>query len=390
MNAFQHRRPFCRFFSTPLALAIAVTASSAQSQQLKPDPLPIEPPPIALGYSTAKPDPLPIQFAELGPDLYAFSQAYAAAGEPRMLVIVGRDTRTFDQRGAVVTGLRSDASEKVVGGDLNLIDNEANAMKLQADLESLLLRTPGMDLVDVDALTEADRRTVQLLLGQGQGRAVDALASKLNAEVVLLVRMIDSEAVRAKGARYRVVVDAVETSRGRKLGVLSFDWLLGTDSRTIKRYAHEIGRVFMEDFAASTQLARPTVLQPAIDAPRRVSVRLVGLTSAEQLRAARNALSVVAGVSGVRTRGMSASGGVLVATVDVTFAGDSIDLALDATSLLAQRHGLVLEATDVQSGVLTLARPLPEEQQQQRGDAAQPPALPSEPQPSEPVDGLDL
>jgi len=326
-----------------LALAFSLTAFIGQA---KPPPPTIDGPPPPT-HDTRKPKPAPLDDRPQPPDVLGFAEAYANANEPPVLVIVGRDTRTYDQLGATATGLRSDASDRVIGGQLNLIDAEANALKLAGDIEELLLATPDMDLIDVSALTEADRREVKLLEMQGELDAVDLLATKVNAELVLLVRLIDTAVVQDKGARYRVVVEALDVPRGRKIGGFTFDWMLGTDSRTIKRYATAITRKFMDQFTRAKSFATPD------GAPRKYTVKFIGLDSIEQMRVARDAFRGVRGVTRVRTRGMSAAQGTSVGTLDVSFAGDPLNLVFDAKQTIGEELGMAPQASDMQSGTIT-------------------------------------
>ena len=340
MQLFQHTQ---RLITPALMLAFSFMAPIGQAKP--PPPIYDGPPPVI--YDGRKPKPAPLQDEPYQPDIAAFAQAYQNANEPSMLVLVGRDTRTYDQLGATATGIRSDASDKVIGGHLNLIDAEGNALKLTSDIQELLLLNPDVDLLDVSALTEADRRDVKLLEAQGDLQAVELMATKLNAELVLLVRLIESDAVSSKGARYRVLVETLDVPRGRKIGGFSFDWRQGTDSRSIKRYASAVTQKFMDQFIRAKAYAT------ADGAPRKYDVRFLGLESVEQMRIARDAFANVKGVSKVRTRGMSSAQGTSIGNLQVTFAGDPIDLVYDAKQTLATKLGMTPQATDMQSGTIT-------------------------------------
>ena len=340
MQFTQHARKLVLF---SLTLAMMLTASFSEA---KPPP-PTSGGPTPPAHTGSKPKPKPIDTTPKGPDRARFAQAYERADEPSMLVLVGRDTRTFEKLGTTATGSRSANSTKVIGGELNLIDVEGNAQKLHADIESILLENPDVDLLDLSALTEVDRREAALLKMDGDNKAVDLLATKLNAEIVLLVRLIDTPAVRAKGARYRVILETIDVPRGRKIGSYSFDWMQGTDSRTVRAYATAITRKFMDQFI------NVKLRGGADGAPRKYTVKFIGLDDAMKLRAARDAFKLADGVSKARTRGMSKAGGTSVGELQVTFAGDPLDLVFDVNTAMSKSLGMVADASDIQAGTIT-------------------------------------
>ncbi len=339
MAATQHARSVV--FATFMVLLLGISVGQAK------------PPPAASDGSTpgthigAKAKPQPLDTTPKGPDLDAFAQAYERANQPPILVLVGRDTRIYQTPGQSATGIRSDIVGSVTGGHLNLIDAEGNALKLHGDIEEMLLHIPDVELLNLDALAESDRREVALLQEQDEYRAVDLLATKLNAELVLLVKLIDTHAVHDKGARYRVLVETIDVPRGRKIGGFTFDWMQDTDSITIKRYANEIARKFMEQFVRAKQRGGEA------GAARKFTVKFIGLEEANQMRSARDAFKRVDGVSKVLTRGMSKAGGDSVATLEVTYAGDPLDLVFDVQDEMTKTLGMAADASDVQAGTIT-------------------------------------
>ncbi len=144
---------------------------------------------------------------------------------------------------------------------------------------------------------------------------------------------------------YRVNVDVLEPARGRKIGGFSFDWYESTQSRMIKRYAEQISRKFIEQFAAwygdGERPARP------------YTVRLLGVPDAGSLVQYKQAIEKLEGVKSVNDRGFSAGKDATVATLRVLYTGGPLELVY-AMQTAGKDLGLAFEAADAASGTLTL------------------------------------
>lgn len=161
--------------------------------------------------------------AELGPDVGRFARAYERANEPVMLVLVGLvDPGVAGVNRVEQTATGSPQGNRVepryAGARIKLFDPTGDTTKLRSDIEQILLRNPDVELVSPDALAEADRREVRLLQLRDEREAIRLLATKVNAELTLIVRMLDTPQVRARGANYRVDVELLDVVRGRKIG----------------------------------------------------------------------------------------------------------------------------------------------------------------------------
>lgn len=313
-----------------------------------------------------KPDAPPINNTyETQPDIELFAEAYQRAGEPTILVLTGIDNRpaairygnnTDDIRaeGRTATGIPN-TREHYIGNHLALFDPTGDSTKLRGDIEEVLLQNLDIDLVNIDALTERDRREVRLLQQRDEQGAIALLAEKINAEVVLLVRMLNTPAVENRGALYRVTVEVLDVPRGRKIGGFTFDWTRGADGVMVKRYAQQIARKFIEQFAAWYARGNDQ------SAARRYTIRVIGLGDVKQLVEAKRAFAEIPGVIRVKERGFTTDGEASVGTLDLRTTGTPLELMVDLQETARDTLGLEIDATDGASGTITLIAPTEKE-----------------------------
>lgn len=178
----------------------------------------------------AKPKPNPVPYKTKGPasiDHEGFAKAYLAAGEPRLVV------------SCVVAGRGKAARGSVEAADV--------CKKLRSDISGLLLKTPGVELVDVKLAGQAElrRQTLQVQRGVSEPRSGEDVGEH-PADMHFLVELTPTPNRRA--GRYRCSVTLCDLARGRTIGQFGFDWVLGTDSRSIGRYGHEVTRRVVDQF----------------------------------------------------------------------------------------------------------------------------------------------
>ncbi len=309
-------------------------------------------------FAQRKPDAPPLQPDEVAnaPDMALFEEAYERAGEPTFLVICGIENKPLQVavEGRFETGAEQQAATGTIAGNrhigagIALFDPAGDSVKLKADIEETLLQNAVIDLVSLDALAERDRREVQLLQARNEKRAVNLLASKLNAEIVLLVRMLNTQLVRERGAIYRVTVEILDVPRGRKIGGFAFDWKGGVDSVAIKKYALQITRKAISQFAA--WYARGD----SQGAARRYTVRMVGLSNVGQLVKAQRAFENIQGVTGIKTDGFSSDKKTSVGTLTLRYTGRPIELLYELQETAGKELGMKVDGTDGASGTVTL------------------------------------
>jgi hypothetical protein len=306
-----------------------------------------------------KPDPKAIEVENLEiPNIELFKKVYQSAGTPNILVICGLDRRPFtvNPRAEAAKGegpqvIGKVGGDRFVGKDISLFDPAGEAKLLKAGIEENLLKNAAVDLVSTDALAEVDRREIEILRLNNEFAAIKLLGTKVNADLVILINMLNTGYVRQRGPMYRVTVEIIDAPRARKIGVFGFDWTEGLDAYTVKRYAGAVTRKIVEQLAAFYGTG---------DGPsRRYTVRLVGLADIGQMIKARQAFEKVPGVQGIRDGGFTKSAGTSIATLTVTYAGRPLDLLYYVQENAAEKLGFKIDGTDGTSGTITLiAKPL--------------------------------
>ena len=311
---------------------------------------------LARAEAQPRPDPPRVDPQASAPDIDLFAEAYERAGEPTLLVLVGREASTGPRRSQEPVATRAPAPDRYVGGGMNLLDRAGDAAQLRLEIERLLRQRPGVELVSLDALNEQTRREVAMLNLRDESRAVRLISQEINAELVLVIRMLESGQVAERGARYRVSVEVLDVPRGRSIGGFGFDWTRGTDGPTIKAYAEQVTRKFIE------QLAHWYVRDGDEGPARRYTVRLTGIEGVEQLVEARNAFEQIDQVQRVRDGGMSSDGLETVASLTIDHIGRPLDLVFGLQQAARDTLDMQIDATDGSSGTITLvARPQPRE-----------------------------
>ncbi|MEX0886358.1 MAG: hypothetical protein WD009_07960 [Phycisphaeraceae bacterium] len=297
-----------------------------------------------VAHAQGRPDPPRLDADVDAPDIALFERAYEAAGEPTILILAGRTSSTGQER--AVAG--RPGADRHAGAGINLLDNAGDAQQLRLEIERLLRQRPGVELVSLDALSERARREAQQMNMRDERRALDLLGSEINAELAVVIRMLQSPQVAGHGARYRVSVEIIDVPRARSIGGFGFDWMQGNDARTINAYAEQITRRFVEQLA--NWYVRPDGQAPA----RRYTVRLVGVDDVEQLVKARNAFEQIDHVQRVRDGGMSADGLRSIASLTIDHGGRPLDLMLGLQQAARDELGMRIDATDGSAGTITL------------------------------------
>lgn len=276
----------------------------------------------------AKPKPNPIPYKPKGPapiDHDGFAKAYLAAGEPRLVVSCVLAHAGKTGRAAV------DASE--------VCD------KLQSDISGQLLKTPGVELVDVKLARQAElrRQTLQVQRGVSEPRSGEDVGEH-PADLHFLVELTPTPNRRA--GRYRCTVTLCDLARGRTIAQFGFDWVLGTDARSIGRYGLEITRRVVEQFNRWYD-------RPGGDA-RTYTANLVGVRNFDDLMKAKRAFTGLPGVQSIRSRGFVQGAESGIARLRIRYAGDSMELLYELQEAARAKLGMKVSGMDTNAGAITL------------------------------------
>lgn len=290
--------------------------------------------PVAAQY---KSDPVPNnnQNNFVAPDVEAFKKAYENAGEPPIMIVTGRNSDLLSFGDFVGKALLTD------------IGNSPDAMAMERSVQEVLLQNADLDLVDPSAAAIAELRNDKVLEGQNEARILELVRNKMRCDFILSIQLVDSADVKARGGLYRVTVDGMDLVRGRKVTTFAFDWMRGNDAATVKLYAQQVARKFIEQYGAakSTDVTTYTLLA-------------MNLPEARDLIAFRRALEDVRGVDSVRDRGVKRGttasnnrGRVeTIAEFRVKYAGSQLELSeavLDAAKKALDRE---VTLTDSEAG----------------------------------------
>ncbi|MCC7146233.1 MAG: hypothetical protein IT443_07280 [Phycisphaeraceae bacterium] len=303
-----------------------------------------------LAWAERKPDPAATTLPSDGePDVAGFAGAYQTAGQPRLLVLCGIDNRivsdspqVYQDRGRQATGtdLKSYAGAHVADFSVTGLPQ-----MLAAEIKRYLLQA-RVELVHADTLAERDTREVVLLALERQWRELQLVGTSINADMLLVVRMIPGQAVEQRGASYRVIVETLQFAGGQQIGSFTFDWQAGQDAVTVKQYAKAVARRFMEDFTAWQDGAKEKA--PAFQ------VRLFGLGDAAELGRLTRELDGEDGVASVTNRGFSQLANRSVATLLVAFDGPNWQLAEMIQRIATEELKRRAVLTDMSLGSITM------------------------------------
>ncbi len=278
-----------------------------------------------------KPDAPPVSGdATYQVDMAKWSRSYERAGYPPMLVLAGIATPATSGNG--------------VGASLSTVDASGDGMLLKREIERVLLDNADTEIVNLDALTDMDKREADLLLLNHEREAVELLATKLNASLAIVTRL---QPANRAGVKYRVTVDAIDVPRARTVSTLGFDWELGDDARQVKRYARLIAQDFVERYD------RYWTGDATCNA-HRFSVRLLH-TDTVELGEIRELIQSLPRVASANVGQRQSAGGSSVSQINVVYAGEPFDFVTQLQRTLRQGYGLDIEATDVTTGTITIA-----------------------------------
>lgn len=276
---------------------------------------------------TRKPDAAPIRVD----DRYVFDaqrweRLYEQGGTPTVMVLAGVSTAERAGRG--------------VGASLMSMDAEGDAFILKSELERTLLEGRGVEIANLDAISDMDRRDANLLMLNRERDAVDLLSSALDAPLALVARL--QAGVRG-GAKYRVTFEAIDVPRGRTISTVAFDWQGGDDARAIKRYARLLANDFVDGY--ERHLGGYGIAMP-------YTVRVLG-ADVRGLRDMVDVLERAPGVERVSVGQRQQSRDTSIAELRVRYIGSAFDLTSDLLDA-GDANRLELDSLDMTSGTIVV------------------------------------
>ena len=278
------------------------------------------------------PPPEPIYGAEKIALMPQFLEAYGRAARPRMLFYGDVQSKG---------GANKDLAE---GGLVNA---------LLARLEDLF-RDPEVIIIDKGSAEALASSQAEALRRNDEFAAAKMLGEASKADVVVYLRLI--EVPRAGGGiGYAASYVIADLRRGTSLGRYPWDMTpdpgaAGFDAYRIAEYARALSRrisvQFIEAFPASGSMA----------GMRRFTLRLVGEYAEDDLTGLRDALATSSGVKpgSVVLRSEERSNAQTMATLELAFSGDTMDLRRVARQAVTDRLGMEAQILDARDGGLEL------------------------------------
>lgn len=277
-----------------------------------------------------KPDPPAWNPGPGGPDLDKFRTAYERANSPVIAVVVERVVGPKGEPGA-------------------LFDPTGDTLMLRAKIREVLRLLPEVELVEPDSLDAAGKQQVENMRLNNEREAINLLAQRINAEVVLLAKM---QPAAIEGAAYRVVVTATDIPRGRLLSEFAFDWRGGREAEWITAYANDICRKFIDGFDSHFGVGEGPI------AERNITVMLIGVTDSGMVAKAIEDFNRIRGVRKVKVRQGSAGPRSAAQQLTVTYSGDSFDLANNLAASASRSLHMDVRISEFTEGTISLiARP---------------------------------
>jgi hypothetical protein len=259
-----------------------------------------------------------------------FLDAYKRAGSPRLLIYCD------------LVGQSAGAAKK--------LDDAATITRLGARLEDLF-RDPEVIIVEPGAMEALNDQAVETMRRNDSFSAARTLGKAANADIVLYIRLIETA---GRNASYTGTYVLADLRRGTSLGRFAWDMVPGPngefDAARMTEYARAIARraidQFVEAFPAGGTMANA----------RRFVVRVVGDYQVDDLGGFRDALNASTGIKAgsVLLRAEERTDNISVATFELAFTGDIIDLRRITRRAAVEQMGMEATPVDAREGSIGL------------------------------------
>ncbi len=254
----------------------------------------------------------------------AFKKAYRGAGRPKMLFLVGVDKHEGTRgpregRGPVGSG---QVKGPGIGENLAVFDDTGITEVLETGIGAIINDDGRVRMVDLESLSEKDKRDQASHKQNDEDAAIDAMARKVNADLVFYIKFtpLHGKARGVNDASFRCISELKNVNTATKVSLAAFDWDGPIDNQNAKRYCVALSQVFCERFVK---------IMKAGGGLRPITVKIVQLPASVQATAIRRLIRKIDGVDGNVdvTSGNGPDGGE--ATFEFEFDGDVADF-LDA------------------------------------------------------------
>lgn len=303
--------------------------------------------PPALAQGGKKPPPpdrsdVSRERQEVSPDLIkTFQRAYEDDQRPVMLVLIGMDGRTSND------GQGQAGRVPGVGANLMLFDASGLTEQMGAGVGGWLLKNRSLDLVDMESLSDLERREAEVLSGNNEDAAVDMLCNRLNADLVFYIKLqrVPANLQQGEDVPYKMIYQIKDIKRGRKVDEDAINYRGSTDIHRTREYAASLATWFMEQYIDYVN-NRPR--------GRRFTVRFLGFEGDRQMNQARRAMGDIELIDGRIAAEYTSRGADSYGEMRLRYDGDALDLSYDIQELLEEDMNLRFTGLDNQGGIIML------------------------------------
>jgi len=158
---------------------------------------------------------------EVNPELVAkFKTTYKKNGRPKLLILAGIDRRAGNTpRGQGMGDVASGAAAGGgVGSNISFFDDTGITEALANAIGGNINDDGKVRLVDLEALADRDRREMATRAQNDTDGAIDAMARKVNADIVLYIKFTPLSG-EARGRRTRADDDRADARQRRRDGI---------------------------------------------------------------------------------------------------------------------------------------------------------------------------
>ncbi|HEX3355478.1 MAG TPA: hypothetical protein VHS31_00755, partial [Tepidisphaeraceae bacterium] len=268
----------------------------------------------------------------------SFKKAYRKAGRPKLLILVGlaRDPLHDPGQGGIVGGKAQGVG---VGEDLSFTDTTGITELLENGIGEILNDDGTIKLVDRAALVEKDRRDAESLAQNDADEAIDAMARKVNADLVLFIKFRPTTLANAGQTNYAFscISELKDINTAQKLPLTPFNWDGELNNERARVYSAVLSNLICQRYAK---------WQAATGGLRDMSVKIISFADSQAPAKVRRLLKKMDGVDGdVDMSTETTTDGGTNATYEFQFDGNGADLQ-DAITDAAKGAGLPLAVLD--------------------------------------------
>jgi hypothetical protein len=229
-----------------------------------------------------------------------------------------------------------------VGVDLSLYDETGLSYQIASGIKVWLLKNPDVEVRNMAAASDLDRRDAAILAQNDELGAIDLLAQKIQAELIFYAKI--SVAPAGTDAKYKLSCTLINARRGTEIASEAFDWKLPLTGENVRVVTGALTAAFLESYINWVTDRKA----PAYD------LVLTGFDNEDQVEKLRDTVSSMSGVAGRVTFRTSGNLEARVVSLKVPFDGTADDLYFSMRKRIRDKAQLDISSFDLQGGRMLL------------------------------------